>query len=547
MYIQGCVLELTNQTIQNSYSLYIDNQGISGADKTVGLFINGSNSSPESYSILVNSGISRFNGDTVISSTSKISLTSNILQQSALNVSGDITLTNGTSQTILFNGVGNGIPSLSSRSLGTKIILKPSISAINTDYAIGVSNSELWFSTNNISSSHSFFLGNSKRFEISNNEIVLDSSGELVPIVINVVDDTKGIVISGGSGLLSGGLLELYGNGNSVLSSSGVGNVVISTDNEERISVSSTGITTFTSLNDQSLVINGGIYVDKNVVVGNSLVLDFNQRYTFSGNSLGNLIIQSQQSSISNEIKLFTKDGDNTDDNKIDIYGLGTPESVNTEFLSIGYDNNTTSYAIETKTSGTGATRPLVLQTPTNTNQVKLNTNNSIEFGGNVIINDTTESSGLSSGSFTTPGGASIAKKLYVGGDLIVSGGISVGVETVVLTITNTENISGSVVPINTKILKNGQEITLSSTFTLTPTVSGSKTSFQFSVPYITSNFTNVYGTITLVSGINANENSIENAVSFSIVSTTRCKIQFTSSGSGNHIIQIISRYTTTV
>ena len=64
----------------------------------------------------------------------------------ALNVAGDLVLSNATSQMIGFRAAGAGAPALTNRSLGTKLILKPTVSGTQTDTALGVTSTALWLS-----------------------------------------------------------------------------------------------------------------------------------------------------------------------------------------------------------------------------------------------------------------------------------------------------------------------------------------------------------------------------------------------------------------
>jgi hypothetical protein len=59
----------------------------------------------------------------------------------------------GTQNTISFNGAGLGAPTFTSSSAGTKLLLWPSVDATHADYAIGVANSQVWFSLPNAGSS----------------------------------------------------------------------------------------------------------------------------------------------------------------------------------------------------------------------------------------------------------------------------------------------------------------------------------------------------------------------------------------------------------
>lgn len=82
-------------------------------------------------------------------------LTSNLIDgtQGNINTQGDITLYNATKNTIFFKDTGSGVPSFTTRSNGTKIVLKPSISGSTADFAIGVDGDDMWFSVDDSTSS----------------------------------------------------------------------------------------------------------------------------------------------------------------------------------------------------------------------------------------------------------------------------------------------------------------------------------------------------------------------------------------------------------
>jgi hypothetical protein len=59
---------------------------------------------------------------------------------------GDLSLSNGTSNRIIYNTSGVAQPSFTNRSAGTKIVLYPNIGASSVDYAFGIEGSTLWSS-----------------------------------------------------------------------------------------------------------------------------------------------------------------------------------------------------------------------------------------------------------------------------------------------------------------------------------------------------------------------------------------------------------------
>ena len=94
------------------------------------------------YTLDVN-GSFRSNNTTFIANTVN-SITDSI---GAINLSGDIALSNSTRNTIVFSQAGVSAPTMTTRSPGTKIVLYPSIASNGIDYALGVENNTVWFSS----------------------------------------------------------------------------------------------------------------------------------------------------------------------------------------------------------------------------------------------------------------------------------------------------------------------------------------------------------------------------------------------------------------
>ena len=70
----------------------------------------------------------------------------------SVNILGDIVLNSAVQNTIFFPATGQAIPSISSRSVGSKIVLTPSISGTTGDISIGVKDADtLWFQVPNSS------------------------------------------------------------------------------------------------------------------------------------------------------------------------------------------------------------------------------------------------------------------------------------------------------------------------------------------------------------------------------------------------------------
>jgi hypothetical protein len=111
----------------------------------------------------------------------------------SLSSAGDIVLTNATGASLLFASGGIGIPTITNHSLGTKIIIKATVSGAQVDYAIGLATNSLWYSVPTTTASHNFYNGTTDIFDITN-----------VGITINPTTNSTSTIT--GSGIFKGGL-----------------------------------------------------------------------------------------------------------------------------------------------------------------------------------------------------------------------------------------------------------------------------------------------------------------------------------------------------
>lgn len=134
----------------------------------------------------------------------------------ALNVSGDITI--GGTRGIHFVPLGLASPSTTTRSLGTKINLLPVLSASVVDFAIGVENANMWFST---STRNDGF----KWYQNTTNTMTLAANGNLF---VNSTTNATGVgtggalTVAGGTSITNdlyvGGTLNVNGQNLSIIS-----------------------------------------------------------------------------------------------------------------------------------------------------------------------------------------------------------------------------------------------------------------------------------------------------------------------------------------
>ena len=86
---------------------------------------------------------------------------------------GQIHLYNGTANYISFSVNGANLPTVGSRSYGTKIVIYPGVSANTVDTAIGLENDALWYSVGSTSLKHRWYTGVAVAMTLSNNNLTL--------------------------------------------------------------------------------------------------------------------------------------------------------------------------------------------------------------------------------------------------------------------------------------------------------------------------------------------------------------------------------------
>ena len=72
------------------------------------------------------------------------------------STTGNINLLDTKANYIYWSNTGVASPSFTTRSLGTKLVLSPQMTTTSTDYAIGVENNGLWYSTATTATIHRF-------------------------------------------------------------------------------------------------------------------------------------------------------------------------------------------------------------------------------------------------------------------------------------------------------------------------------------------------------------------------------------------------------
>lgn len=293
---------------------------------------------------------------------------------------------------------------------------------------------------------------------------------------------------------------------------------------------------------DKKLYVGTNIFTGGNVGIGTST--NVNSALTFAANSI---------------IAVDTLDG--ADNGALMICGGGTTSSSRGAFISLSGNEqnspgNITIHAGSVEANGTismntndigrlvisyGGTITL----PTTTASTSSGTGCLLLSGGIGIDNTTNSTSATNGGSFTTAGGIAVAKDARIGGDLYVTGNI-IGSSAVATPTLTTSNLTG-IDTVDTAMVNNiktNSERTLSGIFRVTPNVSSSTVSFEFIVPDKSGNFSTGYGIVPSIQGYHGDFINIENISCYSVSSTLRAKVQFTSASTSEHVLQFIIRYT---
>jgi hypothetical protein len=129
-------------------------------------------------------------------------------------------------------------------------------------------------------------------------------------------------------------------------------------------------------------------------------------------------------------------------------------------------------------------------------------------------------------------------------GDLNVTGALSAGITIPSITVSNIVNIVSTPSTTGIKLFSNGSERELTVTFRITTTSVGLLSSFEFTIPGITT-FINVYDIVIVINAFSNDSDpvNIENTTGFCVVSTNRAKIKFTSGSDSSATIQAIVKY----
>lgn len=187
---------------------------------------------------------------------------------------------------------------------------------------------------------------------------------------------------------------------------------------------------------------------------------------------------------------------------------------------------------------GTNAEKVKILSTLTNSLELQ---------GGISIANTTNATSSTVGGTITTAGGAAIAKDVYIGGNLLVSGNLGGGITTnLTLSVTNQVNIT-SITYSHSTLISNGLHRQLEVTFRINITSSSEYVSFDLTIPEVSANFADTFSVNSKIQGFysDIDPTSLENIFGYTISGTKNLKIKLTGGESAEiHTVHILVNYT---
>jgi hypothetical protein len=370
-------------------------------------------------------------------------------------------------------------------------------------------------------------------------------SSHFTQISSGVWDATIISVAKGGTGVATLAANSLL-IGNGVNGVNSPGDLTFTSSTLQTPKMKTTDTTQATSSSTGSIEIAGGLAIAKNVFIGTNL---------YTGGNVGvgtSLNVNSELTMVKNSvIGLNTLGG--SDDGFLCLSGSGTSSAsrggVITLFGQESSGNGSVRVNGTTIDLLTASTSRLVVQASGVVSMSSTVASSApgvgavVLQGGLSIANTTNSSNATSGGTFSTAGGAAIAKDMYIGGNLHVTGSVinNSAVSVPILVLSNLVNVSEVSVTMQKLILVN-QERTLSGIFLVTPSSASSKCQFDFTVPLVDS-FITAYGIVSSVQGFTSDFTNIENIVCYTVGTTNRARITFFSFDDSEHVMQFVIRY----
>ena len=322
------------------------------------------------------------------------------------NFSSDITLSNSSRNSIIFNSVGVSPPTFNTRSIGSKLILYPNISSNTLDYSIGTESQSMWFSS---PGSNGFKWYNN----LTSANMILNSIG----LSINSNNSAIYALDINGSGRFTNSILGQY-------NSNTLGNIFTTGGN---VGINNT--------NPQSTldITGSGRFTDKLSAIFNSNTLG--NIYTTSGNvginnTHPNQLIEispiTYNSNLTGGIRIGTSNYINNNDSSYRYIDLRlTSDSMNNfrgsifgtltggissqyEYISFNQGGNISIYSPTIFYDTTSSSNPSI---------------GSVVLTGGLSINSSVNAISKSNGgSLTVGGGGAFSQDVYIGGNLNIGG-----------------------------------------------------------------------------------------------------------------------------
>ena len=419
------------------------------------------------------------------------SLTSGSLQVSgglsvtkSLFVGTGITLASATSNLIYFTTAGSAIPQFTTRSLGTKIVVYPNISASTVDYAVGIESLNMWFSTPSSTTGFKWYAGTTVAMQltgtgsltITNSTTASTqsitalqpnlSTGSYTELAIGVAYSSNNVGVIDFNYTATGSASNSLGFG-----LYGANNLVFLNRNQfnSTLPFYVNNATDATTVSTGSFITTGGASILKTLYVGNSTVGSTVTPLVVTGNGTTTVQITLSNTAVTNG--LYNLGVGNT--GIFNLYSGLTQNNVFTVSPTSVITFTQTSDTAVSISGGLSISKILNVTGLSTTSSISMNDGSTLAFGngltgtnrfvkssgqdlryvigGSFRIRDTTDVSDLftfnSSGTFSTTnttdatgvtsstspffvaGGAAVAKTLYLGGSLktnVGSGAIQV-------------------------------------------------------------------------------------------------------------------------
>lgn len=184
----------------------------------------------------------------------------NLVNQRITGGANAIILSNATQNWFWWNTVGVAIPSVTTRSAGTKLALYPSLSGTQVDYAIGIESNHMWFSTDNATTGCKWY-ANTTNYMTSN------VAGLYHTGVVNAASHTSGAAYGGATAGMSSNATIIGISSNTTVNASMISSLVRVANSTGGANVTATNIvvgnaTVQTSISIATAAFGGNVAVN---------------------------------------------------------------------------------------------------------------------------------------------------------------------------------------------------------------------------------------------------------------------------------------------